>query len=279
MEVEKELDALHSEIMCEHKLVYAGESFFHNHDGYELFLLLKGDVNYYVERDGYRLLSGGLLCIRPYAFHRRELNSYEHYDRIVINVKEQTMKQFSSNETDLTNCFYHPTINNMSIVWFSEQELSQYVAYAKHLENALHTSEYGNDILAEVYTKMILVMVNRHFHEQQGVICVKNIMPELVAAVIDYVERHISEDITLKGMAEYFHHNRTYISRCFKNVTGITLQQYILDKKVVLARNYLKEGYAPYEVCCMTGFNNYSNFSRTFTQRTGISPKKYQMKH
>lgn len=59
--------------------------------------------------------------------------------------------------------------------------------------------------------------------------------------------------------------------------TGITLQQFIIAKKVTLSCKLLREGYAPCDVCYMTGFNNYSNYSRTFSKQMGKSPKKYQM--
>lgn len=59
-------------------------------------------------------------------------------------------------------------------------------------------------------------------------------------------------------------------------VTGLTIQQYLLNKRIGLAQKYLKEGRFLTDVCWMSGFNNYSHFARTFSQQVGVSPKKYQ---
>ncbi len=57
-------------------------------------------------------------------------------------------------------------------------------------------------------------------------------------------------------------------------VTGLTIQQYLLNKKRIgLAQKYLKEGRFLTDVCWMSGFNNYSHFARTFSQQVGVSPK------
>lgn len=102
-------------------------------------------------------------------------------------------------------------------------------------------------------------------------------MPQLVTDIFVYIEEHISEAISLKRLSQHLHYNETYISRHFKNITGISLQKYIIIKKITLAQKYLREGYSPCDACYMTGFNNYSNFSRTFSKQTSVSPKRYQL--
>ncbi len=84
---EKKFDVLPSEFLVEFKTVDLGGSLLHNHDGYELYLLLNGKVNYYIEQDGQHLQRGTLVCIRPYAFHHRELLQ-TNPTRIVVSVKE-----------------------------------------------------------------------------------------------------------------------------------------------------------------------------------------------
>lgn len=101
-------------------------------------------------------------------------------------------------------------------------------------------------------------------------------MPRLVSGTIAYIEQHLTEEITLDILAEHFHHNGTYMSRCFKNITGISLHQYIIRKRISLAKKYLNEGCSPIDACYLSGFNDYSNFSRTFTKHVGESPKKFQ---
>ncbi|NLV69170.1 MAG: helix-turn-helix transcriptional regulator [Spirochaetes bacterium] len=275
MDLEKTLDALNQNILCNHITVSYHGNFFHNHDGYELFLLLNGDLNYYIERIGMHLERGHLVLIKAYDFHRREIVSGNSYERIVINIKDSYIEKLSSEKTDLSACFRNLFENKSYLLKLNEQQITEYTLSAQRLSQELESSEYGSDILADTFIKQILVMVNR-ISEKKNHIGIVNIMPSLVSNTIAYIEQHISEKITLDVLSDSFHHNGTYISRCFKKITGISLQQYIIRKRITLAKRYLFEGYSPYDACILAGFNDYSNFSRTFKQQVGISPKRFQ---
>lgn len=64
-------------------------------------------------------------------------------------------------------------------------------------------------------------------------------MPRLIQDTMMYIEEHLAEEITLSDLSAVFFHNGTYISRCFKGVTGLTISQYILYKRISLAQKYL----------------------------------------
>jgi YesN/AraC family two-component response regulator len=100
-------------------------------------------------------------------------------------------------------------------------------------------------------------------------------MPSLVSNAIAYIEQNISKGITLNDLSEHFHHNGTYISRTFKKTTGISLNNYIIQKRINISKKYMCAGYRPYDACYLSGFNDYSNFSRTFKKQTGLSPKEF----
>lgn len=266
------MDALNDNILCNHLTISYTGNFFHNHDGYELFLLLDGDLNYYIEGVGMHLERGNLVLIKPYDFHRREIVKGSSYERIVINIKDTYMGKLSSDKTDLSACFIN---NKSSLLKLTEQQIIEYTLSAQNLSQELESGEYGSDILADTYIKQILIMANR-ISEKKNHVGIINIMPSLVSNTIAHIEQHISEEISLQHLAETFHHNGTYISRCFKKITGISLQQYILRKRVTLAKKYLCEGCSPYDACILSGFNDYSNFSRTFSKQAGLSPRKFQ---
>lgn len=61
----------------------------------------------------------------------------------------------------------------------------------------------------------------------------------------------------------------------FKKYTGLTLREYIADLKIEEAKKLLLSGENVSDACCKSGFSDYSNFIRTFTKATGLSPGKY----
>lgn len=78
-------------------------------------------------------------------------------------------------------------------------------------------------------------------------------------------------------VARELHHNRDYLNRIFQEATGGSLKYYINAKRIATAQQLLRDGYAPYDVCFMLSFNNYSSFSRCFSQHIGLSPKQYAL--
>ena len=236
---EKTLATFQHQVMCERKKINYGEKFFHSHNGYELFILLDGSVNYYVESEGQTLIPGNVLCIKPYSFHRKEGGPEDPLDRIIISIREDLMDSLSSVDVDLSACFYTSAISYLNVTHLNDNELHQIVEYATLLEDILTKDAYAKSLLIEIYLKQILIIINQHFLEN-GLVSQKNIMPPLVKHTISYIEEHISEEIHLQDLSQHFHHNGTYISRSFKKITGISLQNYILGKKITLEKKYLR---------------------------------------
>lgn len=249
--------------------------YFHNHDGYEILVVLNGELNLYIEGDGQTLKAGNVAFINPYVFHRAELLTEDMYDRIVVNVKDEYLKSLCSNKTNLTLLLQGTPSNKLNYIKLPIKDIEIIKTDAINLQEELNSKEFGSDLLAESLLIKILVMLNR-FATCYDSLEHKSIMPKIVVETFAYIEENLKEKITMKDLADHLCYNETYISRCFKNTTGTPLQQYILTKKIILAQNYLKEGYSPCDVCFMSGFNNYSNFSRTFVKYAGVSPKQYQ---
>lgn len=275
----KYLIVLEQDIMCECKDISIGfdaRDVLHNHDGYELLLLLNGKLNMYSEGDGKTLDRGDLVCVKAHCFHHARLYSPEVYDRVVINFKESVLEKLSTDKTDLGRCFRQVPSGKLNYLHLDEEQVQCFLKYAKELQAALKDNSFGSDVLSYALLTQILVLANCCGFEDTKP-QYTGIMPKLVSETFAYIDQHLTEDLSLNVLEKQLQYNGIYISRCFKKVMGITLQQYIIAKRCSLAQQYLAQGYSPCDACFMTGFNNYSSFSRTFLQQIGISPKKYQL--
>ena len=85
--------------------------------------------------------------------------------------------------------------------------------------------------------------------------------------------------MTTTAIAKDLGFKSDYLSRIFKSFTGASLQHFILIKKINYAQKLLNQGKTATEACYLSGFNNYSNFSRSFSNITGKSPGKFQKLH
>ena len=92
--------------------------------------------------------------------------------------------------------------------------------------------------------------------------------------IIKYLNSNFTKDITLNDLEERFFISKYHLCHIFPKATGITVHQYITNKRMALAEDMIKEGKAVGEAAIMAGFNSYSSFYRTYTQKYGKSPKK-----
>lgn len=264
-------------IVCFHRTdVYEkGKEYrpYHRHDAYEIYFFVQGNVDFFIEQYCYHLMPGDLIIINTAENHRMICRDNSVYERYVINIKPIVAEKMSTGITNLNACFQvNPQHRN--IIALSKEQQEIFLGLYEELYSCMTKEEYGKDILLNACISKILVFINKMFQRSKD--SSTDIMPPLIKSVMEYVQEHLLEEITLKDLGGALYMNGSYVSQRFKHFTGMTLREYIIDQRIVLAKTYLLQGKSVSEACELSGFRDYSNFIRTFTQSTGISPGKYQ---
>ena len=91
--------------------------------------------------------------------------------------------------------------------------------------------------------------------------------------IIEYINEHLVEEITIDSLAEHFYLSRYYLMHFFKEETGYTIGNYITEKRLLLAKSLVQSGFSATEACFQSGFKNYSTFSRAFKKAFHTMPK------
>ena len=257
--------------------------FLHCHDGYEVLIMKNGDIAMQIEDHLISLHAGDILLIPPYVFHFARQQSSETYCRIVLNIKESAIQNLiSRNEgyRHLTDVFYQSADFRIHV---DGPTLLQLLRLSQALQAATedNSDRFGNDILMVSLLSVILVLLNRQRETSSEIPPVptsafSQSMPEIVKDIFHYVDQNLGGKLSVAEIADRAHLNSVYLTRMFRQYTGLSLQQYIIEKKLAEAKRLLRNGQSPMDVCFACGFNNYSNFSRTFTNHVKISPRQYQ---
>lgn len=99
----------------------------------------------------------------------------------------------------------------------------------------------------------------------------------LVRNVREYIESHLSEDITVKMLSDTAHMSVTHFSRVFKERSGFSPYEYVLNVRLNRAKELLlKTNKTVTDIAYETGFNSEANFVYCFTKNEGISPGKFR---
>jgi len=100
---------------------------------------------------------------------------------------------------------------------------------------------------------------------------------EQIRLIIDHIDASYTEDLTLGQLAEQFNISLGYLSSLFKKETGKTYSEYVMDKRLQLAKELLADAsLSVQEVVERTGYKDYFHFNKLFKKRFGITPSKYR---
>ena len=275
-------NALNTDILCERRsgpLIYHPAYPLHNHDGYEILLILDGKANYYVESEG-QILGAGELVLNPaYSFHCANTEGLNSFDRIILNFKESYLQKLCTKETDLHACFERISESKLNHLHLKPDEVHFLSRLEKRLAQTLKNPGYGADLLVASLMIQILLFANQKALDFPVSDAPESILPKVVSDTIDYINEHLSDDLSMTVLSAQLNHSCDYIGRRFRKVMGTTLQQFIIAKRITLAQKHLQDGRTVTDACMLSGFSDYSNFSRCFSKHVGLSPREYQKRN
>lgn len=119
--------------------------------------------------------------------------------------------------------------------------------------------------LTEDYAKRMHAIVKKGLYSKSILIC------------LDMIYDNLHNKITLNQLAEKAGLSPTYLSKLFHKEVGVTVSQYILQKRIEAAENLLKySDYSCIEISNYLCFNSESYFIQVFKSYTKLTPKEYR---
>ena len=92
-----------------------------------------------------------------------------------------------------------------------------------------------------------------------------------------YINNHYSQDISLESIAYEIGLSACYLSTLFKNITKLSIKEYLIDVRIDAAKRYLKDvNLKIYEVASLVGYSDSRYFSQLFRKKTGYTPGQYR---
>lgn len=243
----------------------------HHHDFYEIYLLLGGEVDYWVDGSLYRLDAGDIFLISPMELHRPIVNPKSQYERIVLWVNKDFLEGFTEGGMDLTACFRA----GFNMIRPADTKYASISARLLELVREDSGRELGNRLAARGIFLQFMVELNRiaaadlarQPRRKQG--------SDLIGKVLSYINEHSSEPLSLDELAGRFYVSKYYLSHEFSRETGVSVYRYIMLKRLLTAKQLLGGGMPAGEACYKCGFKDYAGFYRAFKAEYGISPKHF----
>ena len=243
---------------------------FHYHEFYKVLLLVSGSGSYTVEGCRYGVQSGDIVLVGSHSVHRPEIEPGAAYERIILYLSPEFLRRASGPNCDLTECFRG---QGGHVLRPGEAERKQLFSLAASLERELGEEGYGQRILCTGAVLELLVRIGRSLlrgeSPQPGPLTPAN---ERVAAIIRYLDRHLTEDIAIDDLSERFYLSKYHMMRLFRRETGTTIHGYLTERRLSLARELMLGGMNATDACFRSGWRSYCSFTRAYGKHYGSTP-------
>lgn len=247
------------------KLFHLKDSFrqtfdFHYHDFHKILIFLSGNASYIVEGRQYDLLPFDMLLIRAGEIHKPVIRKGAAYERIILYLSPRFFTENSSAGTDLFHCFESVKKQQSCLIRLKTAGHAPLLTVVKELPPTLRDHEFGADLYQKAKLLEYLILLNRTVQTRQVDYSPPATAHPAVLSVMEYINNHITEDLSIDAIAGSMFLNRSYMMHLFKAETGCTIGKYITEKRLFLAGQYRGQGYSVTEACYKSGFKNYASF-------------------
>ena len=249
---------------------------YHHHDFSKIVILIDGDLTYYIEGKAYILKPWDILFVNKNEIHKPVVNPNKYYERIVIWLNPDFMAKYAQGNNNLLKCFEVAIKNNYNLLRLNMKSIDIIKNLIQDIQNCNNSNEFGSEILKESLFVQLMVLMNRLFLNSDKNRDIEDIQyDKTIEGVLNYINSNLENDLSIDTIASEFFISKYYLMRKFKNQIGSSIHNYVVQKRLILARSLISDGLSMSSVCSRCGFNDYSSFVRAFKKVYGVSPRNY----
>ncbi|MBQ9783868.1 MAG: helix-turn-helix transcriptional regulator [Clostridia bacterium] len=239
----------------------------HVHEDYELYCMVAGKVGYVVEGRVYDLRPGSLMLMRSAESHRLLVNKHERYERYVLNFRPELIEE-QGGAGELLRAFTERGLGERNL--YLPSEFSGIEPLGMFRQMCAGCTSLSRETTVRAFLTALLCAVNTVFlqHAEEPMYGESDIGRELIT----YINENLLEELSLSTISAKIHLSPSQINRVFRGLTGTSVYQYILSKRLIVAQGMIAQGESAMSASQKCGFRDYSAFYRLYKKRMGSAP-------
>ena len=235
----------------------------HSHSFYELILCCScNNIQYLLGSQRYRLQKGDVLFIPPGVSHGPLFPEVmdRPYERIVVWVNAELLQQFYRKWPEMeyaSGCWQSSYLLRTGGTCWEEpigETFRRGCSESAKRHPGWEAALYGNTTLLITLLNRALLSDRKHPPTEQN---------ELLDELLEYVESHLKEKITIRSAARQLLVSESTITHLCRNRLGISFYRYVTQQRLTVAKQLMTEGIPLGQIGEMAGFCDYSAFYRT----------------
>lgn len=255
----------------------------HTHEYFQIYFIVKGSLEHYVETEHSLLVHGDMFIIPP---------GITHY---ILPSKDAIFYSFSF----MPDFFGEPTVSNRFTINFlhnlklekngyirpkisvDTSEIRYIESIMEHIIKEFTKKPVGYNETIRAYAILLLTMLARSYFEKSKISLKDSFESnkQFMLHCITYIDRNCTDNISLSEIAKRSAMSKSRFCTLFSQLTGYSFNHYINLCRIKKAEDYLRQGYKITALYGLCGYNDFSTFYRNFKKITGLSPKDYKQQH
>ena len=239
-----------------------------------MYFILRGSIRVIVEEMDISPVLGEALIYPPHCMHRvTHTDPSQPYERFYIYLSREFLASISTEGYNFVDVLDRLTSGHRYCLRPGEQAVQELVPLADEIiEAARDTSTAGmlaNRCRMTIYLIRLLGLL------EESVASLPESATSRMSGLISYINQNAAQELSLDHLEDVFGISKYALLHEFKNYTGMSIYQYILTRRIILAQQLIRQGVKPRQACEQCGFTDYTSFYRAFKARTGKSPAQY----
>ena len=237
----------------------------HYHSYYEIYYMEAGERHFVINNQPYFARQGDFVLFSPYIMHCAYSGKDIAFKRILICFREHEISSGELREklSAGTGIYRMDAKSNKRMHFLMEM----------FMEEQDRAGEYREEYMKSILNTMVLTMLEKSV--MSGAEKLKN--TDCVSEIMDYINYHYQEDLTLQKLADLLFISPPYLCKIFKEYANQTVVQYINTTRILNAQRMVMETEDRItEISRSVGFVNVTHFNRVFKSITGITPSVFR---
>lgn len=260
---------------------------FHSHQQYELYFFHGGECKYLINNQIYDLKIGDMLFLDGLDLHKAHVTGNKDlYERSMIHFSPEWILPILK---ELDALFLFDAFRQLRHGLFHTPAVEETYEIEKlitKLSSLSQLTEVNKEAEAEAEAKILLIQLLFKVHQLD-----KTTLVELNEAkdgkyayaekIASYLQKQFKENIAIEDISKELNLSSSYISHTFKESTGYTVMQYLMEYRLIQAKYLIEitgETKTIKEISMECGFESDAHFNRFFKKKIGVTPNEYRKK-
>ncbi|HEX2925909.1 MAG TPA: AraC family transcriptional regulator [Ruminiclostridium sp.] len=250
------------------------------HETFEMVYIKSGDGVFEIGEQSVSVGSNDIVIIKPNQSHKLSVDSEDGCDFIVLYFKFMDQSDHALSEVSLGDFInFVSGKESGSFIKLKVSQKNDIIVLLNRILKEQVSDQLGSELLNYLMLMELFVLISRAL-KAEWENSIKNKSPkikELMQSAIQFVHNNFEREISITDIAKYVFLSPSYFTRAFKEDTGLSPMQYLLNIRIKRACELLLETDQKIgEIALSVGFSNQQRFNDMFKKQISMTPMQYR---